>query len=90
MTILGIALILVGFGFLLLGFAGAAKEIFGRSSTGGNEEVSIPDLTDLAKALKELVAALAAAPQWLALTLIGSALVAAGGYLIGLPVPAPR
>lgn len=83
MAILGIALIVVGFGFLVLGFAGAAKQIFSPPPKPGEEAVSIPDLSDLLKALKELINALAAAPLWLALVIVGSAMVAAGGYLLG-------
>lgn len=85
MTLVGWLLIVVGVGFVVLGFAGAVLKLVtdARQAPQTRSGPGLPAITDLLKAVTELVKALTAAPQWLALEVVGIGLIGLGGYLIG-------
>ena len=71
---LGWVLIVLGVIFMMLGAGAAAKELLTRK-----EEERPEGVIDIIKALTEFVKALTAAPQWLALSIVGLVLVIYGG-----------
>ncbi len=82
-TIVGIILIVLGVIALFGGIAGGVAKMFldirqqlQKGASGNALATLLP--TELIKALTELVKALTAAPQWLALTVIGIILVGLG------------
>jgi len=79
-TVMGIVIVAVGVIATLCGNLGAVlammKDISARS-TKENHGITLP--TDFVKALKEFLEALIRAPIWLALLVIGLALIALGG-----------
>lgn len=81
MVFLGVVLIVLGVGFLFLGFAGAVTVVFKNATTRG--EGGVEPITKLIDAIAGLVKALTAAPTWLALVTVGLILIGAGGYYLG-------
>ena len=79
--ILGWTLIVVGFLFILLGFAGAVLTMFRPPKQRPADAMPIEAITKLIDAVTALIKALAAAPQWLALVVIGMGMVLYGSYL---------
>ncbi len=79
-TVMGIVIVAVGVIATLCGIFGAVlammRDISARS-TRENRGITLP--TDFVKALKEFLEALIRAPIWLALLVIGLALIALGG-----------
>jgi len=77
MPILGWTLMILGVLFVFLGFAGALREIIrgtiGPAATRGAEQYA-----RLLEAVADLVRALTAAPQWLALVTVGVILIVLG------------
>ena len=77
MVVFGIVLIVLGVAFILLGLAGAAREVFRKAAAPKERGLPIdPEAWEkLLRALTELVKV---APQWYLLTLVGAALVGSG------------
>ncbi len=82
-TVVGILLIIIGFVALMGGIGGGIARMFQdiqnqikKGAFGSALTNLLP--TDLIKALTEFVKALSAAPQWLALTMIGILLIGWG------------
>ena len=74
--VFGWILTIVGLLFILLGFVGAVRDIFLKPQAQG------ANWLDWIQAITELIKALAAAPQWLALVVVGVGLVYWGQYLV--------
>ncbi len=75
-AVLGWILVVVGVLFILLGLAAAAKDVLKKEA-----QVEQKGDKSIWEILTELVKALTAAPQWLALTIIGIGLVVYGSSL---------
>jgi len=80
MMILGWSLIVVGFLFLLVAVAGAARKVFMGAATLGPSALSVKDVTALIEAILK-------APQWLLTAAVGALLIYAGQRIVnGLPL----
>ena len=84
--ILGAVLIVLGVLFIILGFAGALREI-SRGRVAPAAARGLEGYTKLIEALTDLIKALTAAPQWLALTFVGVVLIVLGSVFAGFAFP---
>jgi hypothetical protein len=80
-VVLGVVLIVLGAGFIVLGLAAAAREVFRHSTESKTRGLPIdPEAWEkLVRAITELIKV---APQWVLLTLVGAGLVGLGGALL--------
>ena len=76
-NILGWGLIVVGFLFLILGLAAAARDVIKESFQKNSSQESAVEKSVL-EVLVNLINALAKAPKWLALTVVGIVLIVLG------------
>jgi uncharacterized membrane protein len=76
--LLGWILTVVGLLFILLGFVGAVRDIFLKP------KAQQANWMDWIQAITELIKALTAAPQWLALVVVGVGLVYWGQHLVSV------
>lgn len=83
-TLIGILLIVIGFIALLAGIGGGIaqmfKELQAKYSGGFSGPLTFP--VQVVEALTKFVQALAKAPLWLALTVVGILLIAWGGTML--------
>jgi hypothetical protein len=85
MVVLGVVLIVIGVAFLLLGLAGAAREVFRKATPkpGERSVLGALDPEKWAKLVGALNETIKLAGSWIALVLVGGGLVGAGAYLVG-------
>jgi hypothetical protein len=85
MAVLGVVLIVIGIAFLLLGLAGAAREVFKKAAPqpGQRGILSSIDPEKWAKLVGALNETIKLAGTWIAIVLVGGALVGVGAYLLG-------
>jgi uncharacterized membrane protein len=86
-VVLSVVFIILGVLFILLGLAGAVLELWKKYFTKQNSALgfNLPDINKLMDAFTALLKELAAAPIWLALFVVGLALVFVGAF-----VPFPK
>jgi hypothetical protein len=85
MTVVGVVLIVIGVAFLLLGLAGAAREVFKKATPrpGDRGLLGGLDPEKWAKLVGALNETIKLAGTWFAVVLVGAVLVGAGAYLLG-------
>ena len=85
MAVLGVVLIVIGIAFLLLGLAGAAREVFKKTAPQPGERSlgATFDPEKWAKLVGALNETIKLAGVWFAMVLVGGGLVGAGAYLLG-------
>lgn len=78
MFIFGYVLIILGIVFIMLGVVGAAAEVFARKGFA----IATRTIVQILKLLPDVINALAKAPKWLSMTIVGIILVLIGLQLI--------
>lgn len=88
MCFVGVALAVVGLAAAFFGVAGGiARMLKDLAAAAAAQSDGLPgaidSLSGLTRALTEFVTTLVAAPQWLAMVVVGCGLILFGGYVVG-------
>jgi hypothetical protein len=78
MFIIGYVLIILGIIFIMLGIVGAASEVFARKGFA----IATRTIVQILKLLPDVINALAKAPKWLSMTIIGIILLLLGLQIV--------
>ncbi|MEA2466216.1 MAG: hypothetical protein QOJ57_342 [Thermoleophilaceae bacterium] len=78
MQVLGIALIVVGFLFIVLAMVAAARKIFQKAQAPAGQALGAFDPGAWAKLITAIVNFIKVAPEWLLLAVVGAGLIAWG------------